>query len=219
MRGDRRERLRVPLATATLFLLIAGHAVRETARDALFLTDLPATRLPWAYLAIAFGALMLGVANRHLLARFSHRRLLLYTLCFAALVDTAFWGFGEAGSHLDLFALYAWTGLVGTAVSLQLWLHLADSFTVTEAKRTFPWITAGGLAGAVVGSLLARALLEVLDTRSLLLATAALPRPSRPDSRRGAPSPKPHAKTRMTPRARRGCATSRPAATCGGSSS
>jgi len=164
----------VTLATATLLVLIAGHAVRETARDALFLADLPATRLPWAYLAIAVGAIAVGAANRLLLDRFSHLRLLIGTLVIGVIVDLGFWQIASAPTPGTLLGLYAWTGLLGTAVTLQLWLHLADVFDVAEAKRVFPWVAAGGLTGAVLGSVLAGALLEVTETRSLLLASAAL---------------------------------------------
>ena len=54
LRGVRPEERRPALvAFATLFGFIGSHAVLETARDALFLAKLPASRLPWMYLAIA----------------------------------------------------------------------------------------------------------------------------------------------------------------------
>ena len=40
-------------AFVTLGLVLAGHAVLETARDALFLRSLPASQLPWVYLIVA----------------------------------------------------------------------------------------------------------------------------------------------------------------------
>ena len=47
---DRRD---LVLGFASLFAAMASHGLVETARDALFLSGLPAERLPWAYLAIA----------------------------------------------------------------------------------------------------------------------------------------------------------------------
>jgi len=169
-----RYRSRVALATVTLLVSIASHALRETARDALFLGGLPAERLPWAYLAIAVGAVAVGMINRLLLERFSHRRLLVATLGAALLVDVLFWRITADPSPSALFGLYAWTGVLGTAITLQLWLHLADIFDVAESKRAFPLVAAGGLAGAVLGSVFAGTLLFAIDTRSLLLASAAL---------------------------------------------
>lgn len=169
-----RPRSRVALATATLLVSIASHAVRETARDAMFLRGLPANDLPWAYLAIAIGAVAVGMLNRVLLERFSHRRLLLGTFGVAFVVDLALWSFAVDPSAGMLFALYVWTGLLGTAVTMQLWLHLADVFDVAESKRAFPLVAAGGLGGAIAGSVLAGVLLFAIETRSLLLASASL---------------------------------------------
>ena len=165
---------RVALATGTLLIAIASHSVRETARDALFLGGLPAASLPYAYLIIACGAILVGVANRFLLDRVSHRLLLVGTLVSATGVDLLFWQISARPSAETLFALYAWTGLLATAITMQLWLHLAEVFDVEESKRAFPLIAAGGLVGAALGSALSGALLFFVDTHDLLLASGGL---------------------------------------------
>jgi len=48
---------------------MAGHAMRETGRDALFLSGLSAERLPWAYLEISLLALGVGDFGQRFLAR------------------------------------------------------------------------------------------------------------------------------------------------------
>ena len=59
------ERRDVLLASGTLFGLMSAHALLETARDALFLGSVSATRLPWVYLAIAVFALVVtGLQQR-----------------------------------------------------------------------------------------------------------------------------------------------------------
>src|SRR4026209_676121 len=63
----------VAAATAVLFAILAGHSMLETARDALFLSSLPASRLPTVYVAIAVLAFALAAANRLLTRRFSRR--------------------------------------------------------------------------------------------------------------------------------------------------
>ena len=168
------ERRRVVSAALVLLIVMAGHAMRETARDALFLSDLPAARLPWAYLAIAILALGVGRLAGRGSSRVSHRSLLAVTLLIGAVVDLGFWTASAAGGPGTLFALYVGTGLLATAVTMQFWLHLADVFDVDEAKRSFGAIAAGGLAGAVVGSTGAGLLLHVAPTRSLLLGSSAL---------------------------------------------
>ena len=49
-------------AFGMLFLILAAQSMTETARDALFLSRLPATQLPWMYVLVAF-ACFVGVAR------------------------------------------------------------------------------------------------------------------------------------------------------------
>lgn len=160
-------------AGATLLLFMAGHAMRETARDTLFLMHLPASRLPWAYLAIAATTLAFAALGRERLARIPNRTLLASVLVVSVAVDLGFWWIAPGGSAGTLFGLYVWTGLVATAVTVLFWLHLADRFDVGEAKRSFALVAAGGLAGAAGGSALAGVLLRDYDTRVLLLGSSA----------------------------------------------
>ena len=179
----------------SLMLIMMSHAMLETARDALFLSRLPATKLPWAYLVIAVLAVIELRALNRLMVRFSdRRRLLSLTLVSASLVTFAFWWWLDDPSATSVGALYAWTGLFVTVALVQLWLLLGDSVTVTQAKRVFGPITAGGVAGAVLGSFVADRLVAAMSTRplllvscALLLAAAALPMSLAKPSRQGDP--------------------------------
>lgn len=164
---------RVAVATVTLFGVLSGHSILETARDALFLSSLPASRLPWLYLAIAGLAVLVARLNRRVTGRFSRRATLALTLFVSAACTAGFWlwvGRGEASLH----ALYVWTGLIATIVVVQLWLLVADAFDPTRAKRAFAVIGAGGLVGATFGSALAGVLLTVITPRDLVLVASAL---------------------------------------------
>jgi ATP:ADP antiporter, AAA family len=167
------ERGPVLAAFLTLFGTLTGHALLETARDALFLARLPATRLPWVYLAIALLAVFLSNGPlprpRGALGRYS----LSLVLGFSAVGTFAFWFFSSlAGSPATLYALYVWTGLVATLTTVQFWLVLSESFTVTQAKRLYRLIAVGSVLGAVAGSALARELAGHSSTRSLVVAAA-----------------------------------------------
>ncbi len=164
---------RVAVATATLFGILTGHSMLETARDTLFLSSLPASRLPWVYLAIAGLAVVVARLNSRVTSRYSRRALLALTLFGAAACTAGFWlwaGYGET----SLYALYVWTGLIATIVVVQLWLLVADAFEPARAKRAFAVIGAGGLIGATFGSALAGALLNVIAPRDLVLVAGAL---------------------------------------------
>src|SRR5580765_2155431 len=47
------ERRPTAIAFVVLFGILAAHTILETARDALFLAQLPPSQLPWMYLAMA----------------------------------------------------------------------------------------------------------------------------------------------------------------------
>ncbi len=165
--ADRRDTL---VAFAVLAAMMAGHALLETARDALFLAKLDADRLPFTYIAIAGLALVVGAGNRRLLERFSARRLLAATLLLGAAITSAFYVFLDPADPLMLGAFYVWVGLLATMVVLQFWLQLAAVFDVGQAKRVFSIVGAGGLVGATFGSLAASAVLAIADARALMIA-------------------------------------------------
>ncbi|MBC7173475.1 MAG: hypothetical protein H5U40_13630, partial [Polyangiaceae bacterium] len=61
-----------------------------------------------------------------------------------------------------------------TVVTVQFWLLLHDAVTVTQAKRVYGPIAAGGVAGALLGALFARGLVEWAEPKHLLLLSAVL---------------------------------------------
>lgn len=166
------ERRTTALAFLVYFGMLAAHTTLETARDALFLSRLPASRLPWAYLAMAAIALWVsqGWAGRRLSASRA-----LPTMLFVAGVGTAlFWVVGVSQSPLGLNLLYVWTGIMATLTALQFWLLLAEIYTIAQAKRVFGLIAAGSLLGAVAGGAIASVMSSRFDTRDLLIAAAVL---------------------------------------------
>jgi AAA family ATP:ADP antiporter len=161
-------------AFLSLFGIIAGHTILETGRDALFLARLPASQLPWVYLAMALIAVLLSeMPSSGAKRRFRGRRLSA-ALVGAAAVTFGFWIFGSWKSPWALRALYVWTGLVGNVVILELWLILGEVFTITQAKRIYRVVGAGSVLGAVAGAALARSISLRLDADDLLLAAAAV---------------------------------------------
>lgn len=166
------ERKDAGAAFLTLFGFMTGHALLETARDALFLGSLSARRLPWVYLAIALVALLLGQREPPFVRRFSTRNELTGWLMFSAVVTLIFWALiGWAGPWI-YYALYTWSGVLATLVVVRFWTLLAGLFTVIQAKRLFALIGVGSVGGAILGSALARILAVWLPARHLVLAGA-----------------------------------------------
>lgn len=159
-------------AFLTLFAFMVGHALLETARDALFLAGLSARRLPWVYLAIAVVALGVGHREPRVVRRLSARNELSRWLVAASLVTGGFWLVVGNADTWALYSLYIWSGVIASLVVVRFWTVLATRFTVTQAKRVFPVVASGSVLGAIVGSGVARAGAELVEPRHLVLAAA-----------------------------------------------
>ncbi len=143
-------------AFLALFGILAGHTLLETARDALFLARLPPSQLPWVYLAIAGLAFGMGLGSWKRPRLLSGRYDLSVLLVACALVTFAFWRFSSLSrSAWTLYALYVWSGLVGTLTGMQFWLVLGELYTVTQAKRIYSVVGLGSVLGAIAGAAIA----------------------------------------------------------------
>jgi AAA family ATP:ADP antiporter len=164
-------RAEVLAPAGVLFAILVAHALLETARDALFLARLGPERLAWAYLAIAGAALLAVTGVRRWAGVIDPRRILIAFLG-VAVVGTTVLAAVIAAASWAVFVLYVWTGLVATLVVPAFWTLLDRSLRVAEAKRVFAVIGAGGVLGAMVGSMIAAGLGRVLDARYLVTAGA-----------------------------------------------
>ncbi|HYG68689.1 MAG TPA: hypothetical protein VD838_13565, partial [Anaeromyxobacteraceae bacterium] len=143
----------------------------ETARDALFLAGLPASQLPWTYLAIAAAAAALASVRRPPGRSALGRHDLSALLLLCAGVTAALWAL-DARSPWVLRALYVWTGVNATVTSLHFWLVLGERWTVGQAKRLYGVVATAGLVGGVAGAALARVLAGTAGPDALVLASA-----------------------------------------------
>jgi ATP/ADP translocase len=151
------ERRQTYAASALIGGIIASHSLLETARDALFLARLPPAQLAWVYLAIAVVSLALFVLQEYSPAR-SGRTALCAWLIVAAAIDVLLWSIVARSGTWALYVFYTWTGVFASLVVVRFWTLLGDLFSISLAKRVFSLIGAGGVGGAILGSLLARIL-------------------------------------------------------------
>jgi AAA family ATP:ADP antiporter len=165
------ERRNTFAAFATLLAITTGHTLLETARDALFLSKLPAAHLPWMYLVSVGLALTLARVRRA-----DSKGVIAGVLLAGGVVTSGFWLLlTEVGARgWVLYGLYAWCGLFAAWVTVQFWTLLGRVHTMTQAKRLYGFIGAGAVLGGVVGAFLARAALAFVPPRAMLLTSAAL---------------------------------------------
>ena len=159
-------------AFLVLFGILTAHTLLETARDALFLARLPASQLPWVYLAMAGVAVALAELPWKAPRRLTAADTLALLLLACAAVTFGFWLLGTWHSPWTLRALYVWTGLLGTLAALQFWLVMSELYTITQAKRVYRFIATGSLLGAVAGAGFARVLSAQGPPQQLVLASA-----------------------------------------------
>ncbi|MFK8004229.1 MAG: hypothetical protein AB8H86_31980 [Polyangiales bacterium] len=150
---------------ATLFLLMAAHALLETARDALFLSRISPAQLPFVYIGVAiasFGVVALqerGPGGRSALAGW---------LLFAGLTTIGFWPLVGTGDWV-LYALYIWTAVIVTVAMARMFVLLGDRFTASQAKRLYATIGVSSVVGAIVGSGIASLLATLVPAEQLLV--------------------------------------------------
>ncbi|MBX3218400.1 MAG: hypothetical protein KF850_40720 [Labilithrix sp.] len=165
--GEHRNTL---AAFGALLALTSGHTLLETARDALFLARVPASRLPWVYLIVV--ALALTISRIRSMDR---RGAIVVALLGGAGVTAGFWFLtSERGDSRVLFALYVWSALFVSWVTTQFWTMLSRVHTMTQAKRLYGFIGAGAVLGGVLGAFAARAALAFIPPRAILLTSSAL---------------------------------------------
>ncbi len=161
-------------AAATLFVIMAGHTVLETARDSLFLASLPIQQLPFTYLAIAVAALFAAELNGRMRHFLDSRKALSLVLLVAAAGSFWFLRLFKSQAMVAPHALYVWVAVMATLATGLFWLLLSELFTVADAKRHYAAISAGGLLGAMVGGVIAHFSAEHFDDTTLLLVGGGL---------------------------------------------
>lgn len=151
----------------TLFGLIAAHTMLETARDTLFLGKLPVSNLGMVYALLAIVSFFLAQANNTFVHTFGRRNSLIVTLLLASFGNTVFYLLPPQPAII--FALYIWSGLLGSVLVVQFWMLVGHTYTVSQGKRLFGLLASGGVLGAVVGASLSVAILNQTEVQELIL--------------------------------------------------
>jgi len=164
--GERRDTV---VAAASLFVLLAAHAILETARDALFLASIAPEQLPVVYIGVAIAALGVSALQDR---GPSGRAALAVWLLLSGAVTAGFFVLIETGQWV-LYALYVWSAVVVTVALTRFFLLLGERFDVGQAKRLYAVIGAGSVLGAIAGSGVAGLLATRIEARELLVVGAA----------------------------------------------
>ena len=153
-----------------------GLYLLKPARDSLFLTDRSAADLPLAFILTAVLAIPITLVYGRASRTWSQPRLLGAMAAWAAVGLVVWWVLLRWTNPAIVFLFYAWTGVAGGLITSQFWLLGNAICDARQAKRLFPLLSLGGIAGAVLGGWStdrAAAWLGV-DAQTLVLVTAGV---------------------------------------------
>lgn len=164
---------KVFLLFAYLLLLISGFIISKAARDALFLTEFGALKLPYVYIGIAIlTGLIVGIYT-HFAERISKQETLIVSQAAVATVFVLFWWLlSNLQWRWLVFAFYVWVTIYNAILISQFWLSANDFLDARQAKRAFGLIGSGGIIGGIVGGFAAKYLAPLWGAEQLLLLVA-----------------------------------------------
>ncbi|PID81514.1 hypothetical protein CSB20_02605 [bacterium DOLZORAL124_64_63] len=170
------ERRLAWLMTADYFALLLFNYLLKPARDSLFLHNLEPNLLPFVYILTALVAAPVTAAYARAGMRYRLDRLLAATSCVLALQLVLLWWILREPQPWFYFLFYAWVAMAASLVTSQFWLLANTIFDAQEAKRIFPLLGLGGIAGAFIGGETTGLLMErwPLGTRGLLLVAVGV---------------------------------------------
>jgi AAA family ATP:ADP antiporter len=170
------ERRLVVLMSANYFLLLLFYYLLKPARDSLFLVEISPQQLPVAYLLTALVAAPVTAAYARAGLRRRLDRLIALTILVLMVSLVVMRLLIDIRQDWVFYLFYSWVGVAGGLTTSQFWLLANGIFDASQAKRIFPLLGLGGIAGAFVGGEFTSFLiLEVgLPTQDLLLVSCGV---------------------------------------------
>lgn len=154
--------------------LLAGHALTETARDALYLERHDPAQLPAVYGGLAIAAAVVTWVMHLIPDRGRPGRRPVGVIAIGAIVALLF---GITSMEVTSgwgTLLYLWTGVFGMVSTSTVWAWMAVRSDLSRARQEFTRIGVGGIVGAIIGSLLAVGLSQIAETQWLLIGAAVI---------------------------------------------
>ncbi len=170
-----REGAEPALSALAFFFVMTAYYIIRPVRDQLS-GAVGSQSLPLFYGVVFATMLLLTPLFGWLVARFPRRQLLgwsysFFIACLLAFVP-AFVAQDRIGARELGVVFFTWVSVFNLFVVSLFWSVMADIFTSDRARRVFSLIALGGMAGAIFGPLLTRALVRWLGVAPLLLVSA-----------------------------------------------
>ncbi|MDO1500441.1 Npt1/Npt2 family nucleotide transporter [Winogradskyella maritima] len=159
-----------------IFLVITVLLIVKPIVNALFLSELGASHLPYGYILVAIIAVITTYYYNKGIKRFSLLKvtsisLISFALFFLALAFIILRGFLN---DWMLYVYYVGISLFAVIATSQFWILANLVFDSREAKRLFGFIGAGAIAGGVFGGYLTSVIVSAFGNISAIVLAAVL---------------------------------------------
>lgn len=161
-------------AAATAAAITAQHVVVKATRDALFLSQLGARHLPYAFVGAAVLSGASALLFSRLMTKHGPARLVgpLLATSAAALIGVRIVALPWA--QLAALLLYAQVAIFGALAMSAFWSAVSEAFDPHRGRQAIARVAAGSALGAVGGGILAWQAARCMCGASMLLCAAAL---------------------------------------------
>lgn len=157
------------------FFLLGGYYLLRPIRDEMAIAR-GVENLKWLFLYTFIAMLVAAPLYGAVVARADKRRIIPIVYRFFALNIVGFYAFmlWTGNPALAGTAFFVWLSVFNLFVVSVFWSFLNDLFDSDQAKRLFPFITAGGSLGAIIGPLAVALLVKEIPRVHLLLLAAVM---------------------------------------------
>lgn len=157
-----------------LTFVLTAYIIQKSVRDALFLHEYGAMRLPYLYVAVAILIGLVVAAYVRLSSRSGQIRLITGTLVLFMINGAAmWWTTGFNWKPLSVI-YYLWANISGIILTAQGWTLATTILTPQQARRMFPLICSGGILGSMLGGMIAATGARRIGTDNLILIPVLL---------------------------------------------
>ena len=141
-----------------LFFLFLSYYLVKPLRNSQFLKEFPPHFLPWIYLVVSGGSLLVTQIFQWCASRMGRRALVAGTFAWAMLCKVFFFVALPHGGQRMTGLFYLWASVYFLLLVSTLWGCLNERFRSQQGERCFPFIALGATLGNIVGAYCADAL-------------------------------------------------------------
>ena len=140
---------------AALFFLFLSYYLVKPLRNSQFLSEFGPFALPWMYLVVSFGSVVVTRIFQWCARRFTRRQVVAGTFLWAIGCKAFFFFALPRGGQAMTAAFYLWASVYFLLLVSTLWGCLNERFRIDQCQRCFPFIALGSTIGNIAGAELA----------------------------------------------------------------